>query len=76
MLNPGASQVFEAHGFSASPQRITERMVCSSMVDKISSVIFESDATCKFDNPLLKFENPLVFTWNYSPGTVPGKQVS
>jgi hypothetical protein len=74
VLQPGASQDYEVLGFSPFPQRISEKMLCHGVIEKISSVIFETQVTCQFDNPLLKFENPLVFSWNYTsqqPNPIP-----
>jgi hypothetical protein len=76
ILPYGSSQEFVVHGYSSFPQSVSEKIICHTVIDKISSVLFESEVKCKFDNPLLKFENPLVFTWNYAPGTVPTKQVN
>jgi hypothetical protein len=74
-LQPGASQKFTLKGFSPVPERVAERLYCNGVVDKVSNLLFESDVTCKFDDPLLQLPNNVAFVWNYKPGSEPSRQV-
>lgn len=78
ILEPGAKQEFFIKGVSSHSVKVSETLLCSGMVDKIASPLFEAQVFCKFDNPLLEYPGKISFVWDYNPekSDKPGLQVS
>jgi hypothetical protein len=64
-MEPEAVQTFQLRGFSTKSMKITETLICTALIDKFSTAIYETEVSCEFHHPLLEFPRNVIFSWIY-----------